>query len=204
MGTTESGPNALQGHWISRMINITQSHNLNYVVWEEVFSDGAKMNSDAIVQVWKGWSGFNPHSTMKRVITAGYKTIVSQPWYFDWHERGPKWMQDYAFNPRQGFTDEEAEGILGGEAAIWTEFVDASNIFAMIYPRLNAVSERLWSRYYETSSTISALPRLHAWNCKLRERGLPVPPAIYNTNDGSPWLGYCRQPFDPVTQDFFF
>jgi len=196
----------LQGYWIERMINMTQSHKLNYVVWEEVFSDGAKMNSDAIVHVWKGWSGFDPHQTMQRVIHAGYKTIISQPWYFDWHERGPKWMQDYIFDPQQGFNPlgDEVKSILGGEACMWTEFVDASNIFALVYPRLNAVAERLWSSRQQTMSPTLALPRLHSWNCKLRERALPVSPAIYNTNDGQPWLGYCRRPFDPFEQDFFF
>ena len=163
------------------------------------------MNENAIVQVWKGWSGFNPHSMMKRVINKGYKTIVSQPWYFDWHDRGPKWIEDYKFNPAQGLTPTEIErGVLGGEAAIWSEFVDASNIFSMVYPRLSAVSERLWSNYIETSSPNQALPRLHSWWCKNRERGFGMSPALYNTNDGQPWLGYCRQPFDPITQDFFY
>ena len=188
------------------MINITQSHKLNYIVWEEVFSEDFRgsLNSDAIVQVWKGWSGYNPHQTMDRIIRAGYKAIVSQPWYFDWIARGPKWMEDYSFNPRLQVTEQDEDKILGGEACIWTEFVDASNLFPFVYPRLSAVAERLWSNYHKTRLPDPALPRLHAFNCKMRERGLPVAPALYNTNDGSPWLGYCRQPFDPFQQDFFF
>ena len=70
------------------MINITQSENLSYIVWEEAFTDGAQMDSNAIVQVWKGWSGFVPSRTIKSAISKGYKAILSQPWYFDWYERG--------------------------------------------------------------------------------------------------------------------
>ena len=93
--------------------------------------------------------------------------------------------------------------MLGGEAAIWTEFVDGSNIFAMIYPRLSATAERLWSDR-SVRSVDKARPRLHAWNCKLRERGLFVPPNLFNTNNGMPWLGRCRRPFDPFKQEFLF
>ena len=68
---------------------------------------------------------------------------------------------------------------------------------------LSATAERLWSA--KTVTMIStARSRLHEWNCKQRERGLPVSPGLYNTNKGLPWLGYCRQPFDPFNNLFLF
>ena len=46
------------------------------------------------------------------------------------------WEKDYLINPTEGLSLEQAKSLLGGEAAIWSDFVDASNIYSLIFPRL--------------------------------------------------------------------
>lgn len=80
-----------------------------------------------------------------------------------------------------------AQRVLGGEAPLWGEHIDASNIFPRAFPRLSAVAERLWSPMQMNNATAAA-PRLEAHRCRLLQRGIEVTPL---------GPGFCPQALRP-------
>lgn len=56
--------------------------------------------------------------------------------------------------------------ILGGEAAIWGEYVDATNLVSRLFPFVGAVAERLWSPV-NSSTTDDAMWRLDEHRCRI-------------------------------------
>jgi len=64
-----------------------------------------------------------------------------------------------------------ADDVRGGEACLWGESIDGSNLALKAWPRLSAVAERLWSPRSVTSA-ISATPRLEEMACRMQARGV--------------------------------
>lgn len=63
-------------------------------------------------------------------------------------------------------TPEQQDQIYGGEAALWSEYVDTTNILPRVLPFVGAIAERLWSPP-ESSTTDDAMHRLDELRCLL-------------------------------------
>ena len=69
----------------------------------------------------------------------------------------------------------QAARVLGGEAPLWGEHIDADNLQPRAFPRASAVAERLWSAM-ELNNATAAAPRLLKHRCRMLERGVGVTP----------------------------
>ena len=73
------------------------------------------------------------------------------------------------------FDAHHAKMVLGGEAPLWGEHIDSTNLLPRAFPRASAVAERLWSSMTVNNAT-KALPRLVRQRCRMLSRGIPVTP----------------------------
>ena len=66
--------------------------------------------------------------------------------YLDQISWGQDWQRYYLAEPLN-FTvpSKAAANLLGGEACLWGEFIDETNLRQLLWPRVLPVAERLWS-----------------------------------------------------------
>jgi hexosaminidase len=99
----------------------------------------------------------------------------------------------YAVDPLDhdaaSLTDEEKSRILGGEVAMWGEFISPENVDSRIWPRAAAVAERLWSPA-DVKDFASMYRRLNSVSGELDRLGLThrssYLPMLERTAAGSP------------------
>ena len=71
--------------------------------------------------------------------------------------------------------------LMGGEAAMWGEYTDATNSISKTWPRAAAVAERLWSVIMPGDAELAEQmedveSRLHHHRCRLLALGLQAQP----------------------------
>ncbi|XP_054612823.1 beta-hexosaminidase subunit beta isoform X3 [Dunckerocampus dactyliophorus] len=165
----------LESFYIQRLLDIVASTKKGYMIWQEVFDNGVKLKADTLIHVWKGTQQ-QYQNEMAKVTSSGYQTLLSTPWYLNRIAYGQDWQGHYKADPQdfQG-TDEQKKLVIGGEACLWGEYVDATNLTPRLWPRASAVAERLWSA--KTVTDISdAYNRLSVHRCRMVERGIPAEP----------------------------
>lgn len=169
---------ALEAYYIQRLLDVVTGLGKRYIVWQDVFDAGVRLAGDAVVQVWKGFSPTAGAAEMARVTAAGARGVQSDGWYLSRIALGATWMDYYANDP-QNFTGTPAQKalVLGGETALWGEFVDATNVIARQWPFGAAVAERLWSVAADTQDVTDAALRLHVLRCRMLNRGIGAQPA---------------------------
>ena len=106
----------------------------------------------------------------------GHRVVVSGGWYLD---NDQPWEQMFTLDLQAGITDPAQRArILGGEAALWSESQDSSNLDSRAWPRAAAIAERLWSPVQtQVPGDIAApadvaRPRLLQFRCLLVRRGV--------------------------------
>ncbi|XP_065187725.1 uncharacterized protein LOC135818301 [Sycon ciliatum] len=135
--------------------------------WEEVFNHfGGSLDRDTIFQAWLS------HETAAKIVAKGYQCILSNQdaWYLD-HLK-ITWQQFYTNDPYMNITDPKQQQLMmGGEACMWSETVDDSDLFNTVWPRAAGAAERLWSPA-SVVSTDAFKPRLEGFRCLLNRRGI--------------------------------
>ncbi|MEE9361571.1 MAG: family 20 glycosylhydrolase [Cellulophaga sp.] len=142
----------LQSYFIKRMERFISSKDRILVGWDEILEGG--LAPGATVMSWRGVKGGLEASEQGHdvVMTPGSYC------YFD-HYQGSQDVEPlawggysplskvYEFDPVvDSMTTKQAAHVLGGQANLWSEYVATSaHSEYMIYPRLAALSEAVWS-----------------------------------------------------------
>ncbi|XP_064488150.1 beta-hexosaminidase subunit alpha-like isoform X2 [Ornithodoros turicata] len=171
--------NKLEQLYFQRVVNLVETLQKSYFVWQDVFDNGVQLAEESIIHVWR-----QPHEEeMWRATNKGFRTLLSSCWYLDNISYGHDWQKYYQCDPRKfNGTSKQNSLVMGGEACIWGEYVDASNLISRTWPRASAVAERLWSPA-SARKVAEATPRFKNLRCLMLKRGLTPEP-----QEGS---GFC-------------
>ncbi|HZR31327.1 MAG TPA: family 20 glycosylhydrolase [Terriglobales bacterium] len=128
----------LQAYFNQRLLRIVQKHGKKMVGWDEVLHPD--LPKDIVVQSWRG------QQSLANAARGGYMGILSTGYYLDLMEPA---SASYKVDPlgaeAASLTPEEKKKVLGGEACVWTENIDAQTFDSANWPRTAAIAERLWS-----------------------------------------------------------
>ncbi|XP_049761696.1 beta-hexosaminidase subunit alpha isoform X1 [Elephas maximus indicus] len=177
----------LESLYIQMLLNIVSAYGKGYVVWQEVFDNKVKVQPDTIIHVWREEAPVNYLKELELITQAGFRALLSAPWYLNRITYGPDWKEFYMVEPLafDGSPEQKAL-VIGGEACMWGEYVDSTNLVPRLWPRAGAVAERLWSNSRVTDLEF-ALTRLTNFRCELLRRGVQAQPLN---------VGYCEQEFE--------
>ena len=119
-----------------------------------------------IIQTWVESNATLPGD----LLSKGYSLIIStkNAWYFDHGFWGI--TRYYAWRTVYNNRILRKPGVLGGEACLWTEFIDEHSMDSRTWPRLAAVGERLWAD--PSTGTQEAEPRLYRHRERLIIKGI--------------------------------
>jgi hexosaminidase len=155
---------ALQSYFTSRVQKLVAAHHRVMEGWDEVLDPNTP--KDVVIQSWRG-----PKS-LAAAARQGNRGLLSTGYYIDLNQSA---AEHYLADPLAGdgatLAPEEKKRVLGGEAAMWSEFVTPEIIDSRIWPRTAAIAERLWSAQ-DVRDVNSMYSRLNVVSNKLEAYGL--------------------------------
>lgn len=143
----------VQSYFIRRIEKFVNSKGKKIIGWDEILEGGIAPN--ATIMSWRGMKGGIEAAKAKHDVIMTPTDYV----YFDYGQGDPAYEplniggyvpleKVYSFEPvPPELTADEAKYILGGQANIWTEYIETPDkVEYMAFPRMLALSEVLWSR----------------------------------------------------------
>jgi len=142
----------LQSYFTKRIEKFLNSKGKKLIGWDEILDGG--IAPEATVMSWRGVKGGI------EAAKQGHDVIMSPTdyCYFDYYQ-APKEKEPlaiggylplkkvYSFEPTpKELSDKEKKHILGGQANLWTEYIETpKKAEYMLFPRMAAMAEVLWS-----------------------------------------------------------
>lgn len=155
---------ALQSYFTARVQKLVAAHHRIMEGWDEVLAPTTP--KDVLIQSWRG------PKALAAAAKQGNRGILSTGYYVDLNQSA---AEHYLADPLAGdgatLTEEEKKRVLGGEAAMWSEFTSSEIIDSRIWPRTAAIAERLWSAP-EMRDVNSMYARMAVVSDKLEAYGL--------------------------------
>jgi len=128
---------ALQRYFNQRLVAILARHGKLMIGWDEIFTPG--LPKSIVVESWRG------SDSLVAGARQGYSGVLSAGYYLGHMDSAEAYYQVDPLPPDADLPPEVAGRVLGGEACIWGEYVDAHNIDSRVWPITAAMAERFWS-----------------------------------------------------------
>jgi len=186
--------------FIDRQHSRVRAAGLTPMCWEEIpLTWNVTLGNDTVVQTWLGTSSVATLTGQgRKVIDSNYNF-----WYLDcgrgqwlnfdngaafsafypfvdWCSPTKNWRLVYSHDPAAGLSPAQAELVLGGEVAIWSETIDPVTLDTLLWPRGSAAAEVLWSGNTDASgqnrSQLEVSPRLSEFRERMVARGVNAAP----------------------------
>lgn len=185
LGTAEE----LQSYFVKRMEKYLLLHHKKLLGWDEILEGG--LAASATVMSWRGEKGGIAAAKQNHPVVMS----PSNPMYFNRYQTDAAdepfaaaasintLSKVYSYHPQPtDLTDLEQKLILGGQAAMWTEFISSvEHLKYMLLPRLPALAEVLWTPVAQKDFG-SFVQRLNAWHfIAWQQKGIRFHPGWFNS-----------------------
>jgi hexosaminidase len=170
---------ALQAYFIEQVAGYLKEKNKMAIGWHEILE--SKIDTQTIVMNW------GDNKPALEAVAKNHRVIMTpgKPLYFDHYPSETQkdslaihgfnsWQAVYQVNllPAEIVKQNKQHKILGAQANIWTEYMAyPTKVDYMIFPRMTALAEVLWSHPPQRDTTAfakkllqTAIPRYRFWN----------------------------------------
>jgi hexosaminidase len=154
----------LQTYFNRRVLAMMQKHGKTMVGWDEIL--GPDLPKEVVIQSWRGKKGLTD------AVKLGHPVLLSNGYYLDLNFSAASHYTTDPLPAGTSLTAAEQKLVLGGEAAMWTEFADSVMVESRIWPRAATVAERLWSPQATTQDVADMYRRLAIVSGELETLGL--------------------------------
>ncbi|CAF1224518.1 unnamed protein product [Rotaria sordida] len=130
----------LQAYFTRRVEKLLNKYNRTMMGWDEIST--SNLSHQSIIQSWRD------KTSLIDAVHRGYHAILSHGFYLD-HMSSAEYHYNNDIKIDIILNKTEQKRILGGEACLWTEYINSNMVHSRTWPRTAAIAERLWSSKYD-------------------------------------------------------